>query len=150
MTHTPFTCIQTWTHILHTHTGRELIKRPNNKKRKQNKRKKKKRNKKKTMFFKDSRRLIKSEVIRKMFIDTHTLTHHTDVCKRTQTCSHTHTGRELVKRPPKKRKEKKKNDADWYQTAAAPAVKICRLFLDSACGCWKIRDLWQHLNSDSN
>ena len=81
------------------------------------------------MFFKDSRRLIKSEVIRTMFIDTHTLTHHTDVCKRTQTCSHTHTGRELVKRPPNNnnnnKKKKKKNDADWYQTAAAPAVKIC-------------------------
>ena len=79
------------------------------------------------MFFKDSRRLIKSEVIRTMFTDTHTLTHHTDVCKRTQTCSHTHTGRELVKRPPNNKKnnnKKKKNDADWYQTAAAPAVKI--------------------------
>ena len=64
-----------------------------------------------------------------MFTDTHTLTHHTDVCKRTQTCSHTHTGRELVKRPPnnkknKKKKKKKKKCEDCYQTAAAPAVKI--------------------------
>ena len=48
-------------------------------------------NKKKTMFFKDSSRLIKSEVIITVFTDTHTLTHHTEMYANEHKHAHIHT-----------------------------------------------------------
>ena len=71
------------------------------------------------MFFKDSRRLKKSKVTRKMFEPTqwhvHMYTHmHTKVLYTWNSHTHTraHTHRDLVKRPPNKNNNKKKKYAD--------------------------------------